>query len=97
MLADEVADEGADHEDVGVREIDEAQHAIDHRVAKRDERIDGPEGQAVKELLKEFGQAERWGIFRGRRAPVNGRVSVRPAVWPTLRAPRSRRIRTGRS
>jgi len=59
QFAHVVTDEGADHEDVGVREIDEAQDAIDHRVAERDERIDGPEGQAVEELLQEFGHSGR--------------------------------------
>jgi len=57
VLAGIVADEGADHEDIGVGEINEAQHAVDHRVAERDERVDRPEGKAVEELLEEFGQA----------------------------------------
>jgi hypothetical protein len=55
-LAQVVTDEGADHEHVRMREVDEAQDAVDHRVAERDERIDGPEGQAVQELLEKFRQ-----------------------------------------
>ena len=46
-----VADEGADHEDVAVGEIDEAQDAIDHRVAQRDERVDRAERKSIDELL----------------------------------------------
>jgi hypothetical protein len=42
-----------------VREIDEAQDAVNHRVTERDERVDGPEGDAVEELLEEFGQGSR--------------------------------------
>ncbi len=34
------AGERADHEDVAVREIDEAQDAIDHRVAQRDQGVE---------------------------------------------------------
>ena len=49
--------ERTDHEDIPVREIDESQHAIDHRVAKRDERVDGTKGKTVQELLEEFGQS----------------------------------------
>ena len=49
--------ERAEHENVAVREIDEAQDAIDHRVAERDEGENRAERQAVDELLEEFGQA----------------------------------------
>ena len=38
-----------------MREIDEAQNAIDHRVAQRDERENGAERQAVDQLLEKFG------------------------------------------
>ena len=50
-----IADKGADHKNLGVGEIDKAQHAVNHRVAKRDEGVDGTEGEAVEELLEEFG------------------------------------------
>ena len=53
-----VADERPDHEHVRVREIDEAQDTVDHRVAERDERVDGAEGEAVDQLLEEFGQVK---------------------------------------
>ena len=46
-LADVVADERADHEHIGVREVDEPEHAIDHRIAEGDEGVDGAEGEAV--------------------------------------------------
>jgi len=55
MFADVVADERTDHEDVGMGEIDEPEHAINHRVAERDERVYGSEGEAVEKLLEEFG------------------------------------------
>ena len=35
--------------------INEPQNAVNHRVAKGDERQDGAERQAVDELLEEFG------------------------------------------
>lgn len=44
VLTGVVADEGADHEDVGVREIDEAQDAVDHRIAERDQGVNRAEG-----------------------------------------------------
>ena len=50
------AGERPDHEHVAVREVDEAQHAINHRVAQRDERVDRAEREAVDELLEELGQ-----------------------------------------
>jgi hypothetical protein len=43
--------ERAEHEDVAVREIDEPQNAINHRVAERDERENRAERQTVDELL----------------------------------------------
>ena len=48
-----VAGERAEHVDVAVREVDEAQHAVHHRVAERDEGVDGAEREAVDELLEE--------------------------------------------
>jgi hypothetical protein len=51
-----VAEERADHEDIGVGKVDEPQHAVHHRVPERDERVDGAEREAVEELLEEFGQ-----------------------------------------
>ncbi len=41
-----------------MREVDEAKDAIDHRVTEGDERVDRPEGEAVDELLKDFGQGK---------------------------------------
>jgi hypothetical protein len=43
--------EGAEHQHVAMREVDEAEHAIDHRVAEGDQRIDRSEPDAVDELL----------------------------------------------
>jgi hypothetical protein len=36
-----------------VREVNQAQDAVDHRVSERDERVDRADGQAVDELLNE--------------------------------------------
>src|SRR5207245_1769260 len=36
LLDGVVADERADHEDIAVREVDEAEHAINHRVTEGD-------------------------------------------------------------
>ena len=47
----EVAGEGADHEDVAMREVDHAQDAVDHRVAQRDEGIDTAQRCAVHEKV----------------------------------------------
>ena len=52
------ADKRADHEDIGVREVDEPKDAVNHRVAECDERIDGTEGKTVKKLLEKFGHRE---------------------------------------
>ena len=46
-----IGDHCADHVDVAVREVDEAQDAIDHRVAERDQRVEAAPGDAVDELL----------------------------------------------
>src|SRR5436190_5462125 len=46
--------EGAEHKNIAVREINEAQHAINHRVTERYERVDGAERNAIDDLLQEF-------------------------------------------
>jgi hypothetical protein len=46
-------DEGADHEDFAMREIDHADDPVDHRVSDRDQAVDGAERDAVDELLEE--------------------------------------------
>ena len=53
-----VADEGPDHKHLGMGEIDEAQDSVNHRVAERDKRIDGTEGETVEKLLEEFGHVK---------------------------------------
>ena len=40
-----------DHENIAMREINESQHAIDHRIPQRDQRVDRPERDAVYKLL----------------------------------------------
>ena len=46
-------DEGADHVNLAMGEIDHADDAVDHRVADRDQAVDGAERQPVDQLLKE--------------------------------------------
>jgi hypothetical protein len=49
--------EGADHEDLAVREIDHADDAVDHRVPDGDEPVDRPQGDGVDQLLREIRHA----------------------------------------
>ena len=42
-----------DHQHVAVREIDQVEDAVHHRVAEGDQRIDAAEDEAVEDLLKE--------------------------------------------
>jgi hypothetical protein len=56
QLAHVETDESSDHEDIRVREVDEPQHAINHRVAEGDESVDRAEGETVEKLLEEFRQ-----------------------------------------
>ena len=55
----EQADEGADHEDFAMREIKQAQHAEDQRVADRHQRVGRAEHQAVDQLLVNHAGRER--------------------------------------
>ena len=50
-------DHRADHHDLAVREVDELDDAVDHRVAERDHGVDAAERQAVDHLLQENVQA----------------------------------------
>ena len=50
---DRVGDHRADHHHLAVREIDELDDPVDHRVAQRDDRVDAAERRAVDELLDE--------------------------------------------
>src|SRR5688572_25306893 len=51
--------ERTDHEDVAMREVDEAQDAINHRIAQRDERVNRAQRQTVDYLLNELVQKAR--------------------------------------
>ena len=85
LRAEVKADERAEHVDIPVREIDEPQHAEDHRVAERDQRIDRALREPVDELLEKFEKlvghalsvqvAQRWRIT----APPFGRTEIRPS------------------
>ena len=47
--------EGAVHEHLGVREVDQLEHAVDQRVAQRDQRVQAADGHGVDEGLEELG------------------------------------------
>ena len=44
-----------DHEDFAVREVNQAQNAVNHRVADGDERIQAAQAQRVRERLQQSG------------------------------------------
>ena len=44
---------GAEHEELGVREVDHEQDAVDERVAEGDERVHPAQGDAVDQLLND--------------------------------------------
>ena len=46
-----VTDKRADHENIAVGEINEAQNAIDHGVAQGEQGVNRPQGKAVDQLL----------------------------------------------
>ena len=50
----EISDVRADHKHIAVREINKSQHAIDHRIAERNQRVDRAERNAVDKLLKKL-------------------------------------------
>ena len=58
-VGEEIAGEGAQHVDVAMREVDQAQDPVDHRVAERDEGVDRAERQPVDELLENGVHASR--------------------------------------
>ena len=62
---DTEADERADHVDVAVREVQELQDSVDHRVAERDQRIQTAENEAVHGELEEEDPGRRAGRDRG--------------------------------
>jgi hypothetical protein len=66
-----VGGEGADHEDVAVGEVDEAQHAVDHGVAEGDQGVDRAKGQAIEELL----QSSSTGRVEGRPPSLNAHAA----------------------
>ncbi len=61
---EEIARISSKHIDVAVSEIDEAQHTVDHRVAKSDQGIDRAERNAVDELLYDLNQSIHLRILR---------------------------------
>ena len=52
--------ERADHEDVAMREVDEAQNAVDHRITERDQGIDRPRDRPLMSCWRNSIRT-RWG------------------------------------
>src|SRR5262249_47193997 len=52
------SDEGASDEDLRMREVDELEHAVHHRVPERDERIHEAEDETIQEDLREDADQE---------------------------------------
>ena len=60
-----------------MREVDQPQHAIDHGVAERDQRVDGADGERVDKLLQEKADHRRDGAEgRGRGARPSRRAGL---------------------
>ena len=55
--------EGADHEQIAVGEVDHGQDAVHHGVAQGDQRIDAADLEGVEELLEDVGHV----VFMGWR------------------------------
>ena len=71
-------DEGADHEDLAMREIDHADDAVDQGVADGDQAVDGAEGDAVDGLVDEVLESAQHVRPPCPDAPVK-RVRARPS------------------
>ena len=61
MHGHRVAQPGTEHDDVAVREVDELQDAVHHRVAERDERIQTADRQRGHQSLSEVGHVKEQG------------------------------------
>ena len=70
---------GAGGVDAGMRDVQNAQHAIDHRKANRDHRVNRPERQRVDELLADDRGLQ--GVCHGsRKVSRSARCAVRPGA-----------------
>ena len=76
-----VADERADHVDVAVREVQQLQDPVDHRVAERDQRVDA----AVRDPGDQLGDEEVPVHPRGAHTGRRGRSAPRPPCDVLLR------------
>ena len=74
-----IGGERADHEDLGVREVDQAQHAVDQRVAQRDQRVDRALGQPGDRQLREVPDQIRRSST-GRSREIDQSRPVRPGA-----------------
>ena len=66
--------EDADHEDVAVREVDELDDAVHHRVAQRDQGVD----RAAREAVDELGRPDDQEVEDGQDADEHQRSESQP-------------------
>ena len=87
------SDEGADHQHVAMGEVDQAENAIHHRVAQRDDCVHAADHEAVDDLLKQglnHGRNPRGKTF----GPAREGAAHRSAQAPRSVAGSSRVVRT---
>ena len=72
------ADERAEREDVAVREVDQLDDAVDHRVAQRDQRVDGAVGDAEVKRLEEGARVDHG--LRGEQDDGRGAEEIEAVV-----------------
>src|SRR5262249_39014979 len=77
------AHERAGDEDLGVGEVDELEHAVDHRVAERDQGVHEAEDEAVEDDLGEDADQEL--EIQGSTRRLSGGLGRGDGVRPRLR------------
>src|SRR6185369_13238443 len=80
------AGEGAEHEDLGVGEIEPVEHAQHQRKADRDQRVHAAHDEAVQDL---GGHGAEWAIKRGTRRAARFVVRAADTAAAPTRASRS--------
>jgi hypothetical protein len=80
---DDDREEGPDHVDLAVGEVDHADDAVDHAVADRDQAVHGAQRQAVDELLKEVVHV----LAPGPASPAHRSILAPPAAGAPVPLP----------
>ena len=76
-MHEEIGGEGAERDEVGVREIDLYEHAVNQRQAQRHQNIETSENDAVDRLLEDDRCCHRRGQFHFRLVhDMSGLVSM---------------------